>query len=194
MASPQPAMVAQCATTFDSAPPATAASRVDGGAAAASGGTVVGATARSKRKRMGTHVVGQGQLPAAGQVGPAAGAPSTPPVRPVAKKPATKPPMVKRAPTKKASLAAINAAAAAVLAASGGHTREVFDEMPVSGIGNELRTSFAISCLGLPIGHLGHTGHYKVDGMQSRLHVADGPLAWTKCGPHLRVDAQCVTM
>jgi hypothetical protein len=59
---------------------------------------------------------------------------------------------------------------------------------------NKLRTSFAISCLGLHIGHLGHTGHYKVDGMQSRLHVADGPLAWTKCGLHLRVDAPYVTM
>jgi hypothetical protein len=88
---------------------------------------------------MGTHIVGQGQLPTAGQVGPAADAPSTPPVHPVAKtplipkqrpkKPATKPLVVKRAPAKKASLAALNAAAAAPMA-GGGHTREVFDEMP----------------------------------------------------------------
>jgi hypothetical protein len=89
---------------------------------------------------MGTHVVGQGQLPAAGQVGPAAGAPSTPPVRPVAKTPpipkqrpkklATKPLVVKRELAKKASLAAIHAAAAAAPVAGGGHTHEVFDEMP----------------------------------------------------------------
>jgi hypothetical protein len=38
--------------------------------------------------------------------------------------------VVKRAPAKKASLAAINAAAAATPVAGGGHTREVFDEMP----------------------------------------------------------------
>jgi hypothetical protein len=57
-----------------------------------------------------------------------------------------------------------------------------------------IEDKFAILCLGLHVGHLGHTGHYKVDGMQSRLHVADGPLAWTKCGLHLRVDAQYVTM
>jgi hypothetical protein len=38
--------------------------------------------------------------------------------------------VVKRAPTKKASLVAINAAAAATPVAGGGHTREVFDEMP----------------------------------------------------------------
>jgi hypothetical protein len=56
---------------------------------------------------------------------------------------------------------------------------------PLSGIGNELTTNFAISCLGFHIGHLEHTGHYKVDGMQSSLHVAGGPLAWTKCGLHL---------
>jgi hypothetical protein len=38
--------------------------------------------------------------------------------------------VVKRALTKKASLAAINAAAAAAPVPGGGHTREVFDEMP----------------------------------------------------------------
>jgi septal ring-binding cell division protein DamX len=86
---------------------------------------------------MGTHVVGQGQAAA---VGPVAGAPSTLPVHPVAKtppiskqspkKPAAKPPVVKRAPAKKASLAAINAAAAAAPVAGSGHTREVFNEMP----------------------------------------------------------------
>jgi hypothetical protein len=38
--------------------------------------------------------------------------------------------VVKRAPAKKASLAAINVAAAAAPVAGGGHTREVFDEMP----------------------------------------------------------------
>jgi hypothetical protein len=38
--------------------------------------------------------------------------------------------VVKRAPAKKGSLAAINAAAAAVPVAGGEHTREVFDEMP----------------------------------------------------------------
>jgi hypothetical protein len=122
-------MVTQRAATADSAPPVAAASRVDGGAVAAG----------SKRKRMGTHVVGQGQPAAVGQVRPAAGAPSTPLVHSVAKtppipkkcpnKPAAKPPVVKRAPAKKASLAAINAAAAAAPVAGGGHTREVFDEM-----------------------------------------------------------------
>jgi hypothetical protein len=38
------------------------------------------------------------------------------------------------------------------------------------------------------------TGHYKDDGMQSRVHVADGPLAWTKCGLHLRVEPPYMTM
>jgi hypothetical protein len=90
---------------------------------------------------MGAHIVRQGQLAAAGQVGPAASTPSTPLVSPVAKTPpipkqhpkklAVKPPVVKRAPAKKASLAAINAPAAATPVAGGGHTREVFDEMPV---------------------------------------------------------------
>jgi hypothetical protein len=132
-------MVAQRAVTSDSAPPTTAASRVYGGAATAGGGTVTGAAAGLKWKRMGTHVVGQGQLPVAGQVGPAAGMASTPPVRLVAKmplipkqhpkKPATKPLVVKRAPAKKASLATINAVAAAAPVASGGHTRDVFDEI-----------------------------------------------------------------
>jgi hypothetical protein len=37
--------------------------------------------------------------------------------------------VVKRAPAKKASLAAINAAAVAAPVTGGGHTREVFDEM-----------------------------------------------------------------
>jgi hypothetical protein len=132
-------MVAQRAATSDSALPAAATSRVDGGAVAVGGGTVVVAAAGSKWKRMGTHVVGQGQPAAAGQVGPPACAPSTPPVCPVAKtppipkqhpkKPARKPLVVKRAPAKKASLAAINAAAAAAPVAGGGYTREVFDEM-----------------------------------------------------------------
>jgi hypothetical protein len=89
---------------------------------------------------MGTHIVGQGQLPVAGQVGPAVDTASTPPVRLVAKtpsipkqhpkKPATKPLVVKRAPAKKASLATINVVAAAAPMASGGHTRDVFDEIP----------------------------------------------------------------
>jgi hypothetical protein len=51
---------------------------------------------------------------------------------------------------------------------------------PISGIDNGLRTSISISCLGLHIGHQGRTPHYKVDGMQSSLHVAGGPLALTK--------------
>jgi hypothetical protein len=38
--------------------------------------------------------------------------------------------VVKRALAKKASLAEINVAAAAAPMAGGGHTREVFDEMP----------------------------------------------------------------
>jgi hypothetical protein len=37
--------------------------------------------------------------------------------------------VVKKAPAKKASLAAINAAAAAMPVAGSGHTREVFDEI-----------------------------------------------------------------
>jgi hypothetical protein len=100
-------------------------------------GTIAGADAGSKRKRMGTHVIGLAQ---AAVVGPVAGAPSTPLVCSVAKKPpipkqrlkkrATKPPVVKRATKKKGSLAAINAAAAATLVAGGEHAREVFDEMP----------------------------------------------------------------
>jgi hypothetical protein len=45
------------------------------------------------------------------------------------KKPATNPLVVKRAPAKKASLVAIDAAAAAAPVAGGGHSREVFDEM-----------------------------------------------------------------
>jgi hypothetical protein len=81
---------------------------------------------------MGTHIVGSGQ---AATVGPVAGVPSTPPVRPVAKKPPIpkqrlKKPVVKRAPAKKGSLAAINAAAAAAPVAGGKHAPEVFDEMP----------------------------------------------------------------
>jgi hypothetical protein len=139
MASPQSLVVVQRAVTADSAQPAAAASRVDG-AAAAAGGTVIGAAADLKRKRRGTHVVGQGQPAVVGPVGPAADAPSTPSVHPVAKtppipkqrpkKPATKPQVVKRAPVKKASLAAINAVAAAAPVAGSGHTREVFNEMP----------------------------------------------------------------
>jgi hypothetical protein len=46
------------------------------------------------------------------------------------KKPATKPPVVKRVPTKKGSLAAINVAATAAPVAGDEHAREVFDEMP----------------------------------------------------------------
>jgi hypothetical protein len=140
MASPQPPTVDQRTATADSAPPTAAASRVDGGAAAAGGGTVTDTAAGSKRKKMGTHVVGQGQPAAAGQVGPAIGAPSTPPVRPVAKtppipkqcpkKPAVKPPVVKKSPAKKASLTTINAAVAAMPVAGGGHTHDVFDEIP----------------------------------------------------------------
>jgi hypothetical protein len=139
MASPQPLVVVQRAVTADSAWPTAAASRVDG-ATAAVGGTVAGAAAGSKRKRMGTHIVGQGQPAVVEPVGPAADASSTPPVRPVAKtppipkqrpkKPAAKPPVVKRAPAKKASLAAINAAATTAPVAGSGHTREVLDEMP----------------------------------------------------------------
>jgi hypothetical protein len=82
MTSLQPPVVAQRAATADSAPPAAAASRVDGGPATAPRGTVAGAAAGLKWKRMGTHVVGQGQPTA---VGPIAGVPSTLPVRPVAK-------------------------------------------------------------------------------------------------------------
>jgi hypothetical protein len=88
MASPQPLMIAQCAAIADSAPPAAAAAyRIDGGATTMGGGTVTGADAGSKWKRMGTHIVGHGQPAAAGQVGPAADAPSTLSVRPVAKTP-----------------------------------------------------------------------------------------------------------
>jgi hypothetical protein len=87
MASPQPLTIAQCAATADSAPPAAAAYRIDGGATTVGGGTVTGADAGSKWKIMGTHIVGHGQLAAAGQVGPAADAPSTLSVRPVAKTP-----------------------------------------------------------------------------------------------------------
>jgi hypothetical protein len=88
---------------------------------------------------MGTHIVEQGQSAMVGQTGPAASAPSTPPVRQVAKTPlipkqrpkklAAKPPVVKKAPAKKASLTEINAATAAAPMAGYGHTREVFDEM-----------------------------------------------------------------
>jgi hypothetical protein len=48
----------------------------------------------------------------------------------MSKKPATEPPVVKRAPTKKASLTTINAAAVEAPVAGGGHTREVFNETP----------------------------------------------------------------
>jgi hypothetical protein len=109
MASLQPPVVAQRPATADSALRAAATSRDVGGAPIALGRTIAGAAAGSKRKRMGTHVVGPGQAVA---VGPVAGAPSTPPVRPVAKmptipkqrpkKPTANPPMVKRAPAKKA--------------------------------------------------------------------------------------------
>jgi hypothetical protein len=85
---------------------------------------------------MDTQVIGHRQAVAVGLV---TGTPSTLSVRPIAKMPpirkqrlkksAAKPPVVNRPLAKKASLAAINAAAAATPMTGGGHTREVFDEM-----------------------------------------------------------------
>jgi hypothetical protein len=96
---------------------------------------------------MGTHVIGPGPVAAFGLV---AGAPLTPPVRPVAKtmpipKQRTKKPTMKPPAVKKGSLAAINAATLAALVAGGTHTREVFAEMPERSI--SLFLSGELDCL-----------------------------------------------
>jgi hypothetical protein len=57
--------------------------------------------------------------------------------------------VVKRAPAKKDSLAAINAAAAAAPVAGGGHTREVFDEIPERCVSIFLSGKFSLFAVNL---------------------------------------------